>query len=188
MGVRTRREYHWLDGRVIPIVQERPSGRGPWRGPRRHPSLVAAVEESRGGIVRIVKGGAYTDTRMSDAMARHFGIDDVQGVSDGRVAIPDSVIDKIARSVREAIIKVNGRFPKLADEDRTTGALFGNLESTIEEGGWRVRLTHQIFSAKTKEPRTGADGGVYRRYQRSRGPPCNEGQLDPGQEDRTNAK
>jgi hypothetical protein len=160
MGVRTRREYHWLDGRVIPIVQERPSGRGPWRGPRRNPSLVAAVEESRGGIIRVVEGGAYTDKLMSDAMAQHFGIDDVQGASDGLVAISDSVLDKIAKSVREAVTNVTRQFPKLADEDRTTGALFSDLDLTIEEGGWRVRLTHQIFSAKTKEPNTGADGGV----------------------------
>jgi hypothetical protein len=160
MGVLTRKEYQWLDGRVVPFVQERPKGLGPWPGyGRRRRSSVAAVEETRGGIIRILRGGAYTEERMSDAMALHFGIENIEKIS-ARLSVPASVIEELAKRTRQATVKVTRQFPKLADEDRTTGALFSDLDSIIEKEGWRLRLTHQVFSTKTKEPQTGADGGV----------------------------
>jgi len=73
MGLTARKEYHWIDGRVVPRTVARPSGFGPWPGiDDRWSSLVIAIEEEHGSLSRTYEGPAATSSLADCATPSHY--------------------------------------------------------------------------------------------------------------------
>jgi hypothetical protein len=161
MGLTKRKEYHWIDGRVVPLVVERPKGLGPWPGyDARCSTLVVAIEDQHGIFVTASPGPESSDSRLKDAVALHFGIEGLEQSPDIGTNVPEAVLNAIGAEVSEAVHRVTLLYQRHADEQATTGDLVGNLNFEREIQGWRVRVVGQGFSPQTKEPRVGADGGI----------------------------
>jgi len=162
MGVTKRVEYHWIDGRVVPCLSSRPRGVGRWPKLReRRATLVVAIEEGDLLPKEASVGEAYTLARATESIAMHLGIASNEAGNDVGRRVPRGVLDKLRQTTKLAESSVTRQFNQLADENRTTGALFTRLEEQqIEAEGWRISIVPQVFSQQAKEPGTGADGGI----------------------------
>lgn len=157
-----RTEYHLVDGRVIPITNHRPKGRGPWPGiKKRTHSLVVAIKDYDGFGFDIEYGNSADDKSVREALKLHFGY---QGVSPNQVDlgvnVPESVLNRIKEVVQSATEKGTSQYRQLSDEDRTTGSVFGNIQINEQIDNWKVKIIPQNFSSVIKEPKTGADIGI----------------------------
>lgn len=156
MGATRRTEYHWIDGRVVPVVRKRPTGKGRWPGATTsRGSLVVAIEESPRGI-RATRGKAVTLDRLKESLSLQYGLAKSRQLRDIG-PVPDSVIVAASGAAGDVVRSVVRQFGNLATEDRMTGHLFGSLDLDVELDGWRVKVSHQNFSPQTKESITGAD-------------------------------
>ena len=157
----TRRlEYHWKEGRVFPYLALRPAGLGRWPGlEHRRKTLVAAIHEQASGLV-VMKGPAATRERLRDAILLHTGLPlESVGFEIGQ-RVPQELLEELAFLLRAAAQKVTDQFRTLGSEDRTTGALFSDLNVRREVNGWVLNISNHNYSSEIKEPVIGADAGI----------------------------
>src|SRR5688572_13234100 len=100
MGLTRRKEYHWIDDRVVPRVADRPSGFGIWPGLHaRRSTLVVAVEEPEDGISIVEEGPAATAARVREAVAMHVGMWGLEQSRDVGQHVPRTVLETIQKKV-----------------------------------------------------------------------------------------
>lgn len=157
----TRTEAYWRNGRLFPITNVRPSGRGPW--PRTDSflsgTLVALIEGDTGNI-EIVEGPAATDQRVNDALLFHRGIKPNSISPNVWSKVPDGVRRAISERVQQAEDVVASTWNRFSNEEARTGAFFSKLDGAFTSEGWSVEISFVEFSKQIKEPVTGTDVAV----------------------------
>jgi hypothetical protein len=74
--------------------------------------------------------------------------------------VPQELLEELASLLRAAARKVTEQFRTLGNEERTTGALFSDLNVRREVSGWVLNITNHNYSGEIKEPIIGADAGI----------------------------
>ncbi|WP_411870525.1 hypothetical protein [Vulcanococcus limneticus] len=156
-----RTEVFWRDGRLYPVTNLRPKGRGPWPSAPRFKSseLVARIQGDTGNI-QIEEGPAATSSRINDALLFHKGVDPESLSKEIWQDIPDSLKQRISRKVISAESKLADQWRQYSNEEALTGAFFSQLNGRSVEQGWTVNISFVEFSKQVKEKKTGTDIAV----------------------------
>lgn len=128
MGRTRRKEFYLTKGRIELIVNERPSGFGPWPKRSNHRYLIVAIEDDEYGRTQIFRGPSYTEKLEIDALLLHRGLYLNQNNSDVDSQLPMTVIKPIKEKIAAAVKKMVRKFARLSNEERMTGALFSDIE------------------------------------------------------------
>ena len=162
MKMTKRTQVYWSDGRLQPVENRRPTGRGPW--PKldqfREHEMVAIIEGEMGGVDIIKEGKAATPARVSDAFLMHRGIAPATISNDVWSRVPEALRDQIDQRVRAAEDTLSRQWRQYSNEEMMTGALFSPLGDSFREGAWEAKISFVEFSKQTKEPETGTDVAV----------------------------
>ena len=161
LNTTTRTQVYLRDGRLFPVTNARPSGRGPW--PRvpdyRFDELVAIVEGDAGDI-EVKEGPAASPGLVNDSLLLHRGIPPSSLDSSVWNSVPAQLRDLVDSKIQQADDRVSTRLGQYSNEEAVTGALFTQIDDTIRSDGWEVTLTFIEFSKQEKEGLTGSDLAV----------------------------
>lgn len=161
MKTKTRTHVYWRDGRLHPVENARPTGRGPW--PRVAHFLdkeLVAIVEGGVGHIEITEGPAATTERVDRAFLLHRGVEPESVSHQIWERVPAGLRTRIENSVRKAENAVSAQWGQFSNEEATTGAFFSRLNDSFQESDWRVNISFVEFSKQTKEPQTGTDVAV----------------------------
>lgn len=158
MGYTERTETYWINARLEPFKNLRPSGYGPWAtAPIGSPETLVAQIVGSSGDLTIHEGPKATPERIADSVLIHQGVN--PRVIDNTLwnELPSELIEQIARTVEASTQRVARQWRQFSNEEAMTGALFSSVSSTIEFGNWVAHFDFIEFSKQTKETPTGAD-------------------------------
>lgn len=153
---------YWRNGRLYPVKNLRPAGRGRWQ-PVLHfvdTELVARIDGDI-GTIEITEGPAATPQRVNDALLLARGIAPTSVSPEVWPRLPEAVRSSIEARVREMERKVSSQIGKFSNEEAITGAFFSQLEGSFSQpDGWRASISFVEFSKQVKETMTGTDVAI----------------------------
>jgi hypothetical protein len=157
-----REEFFVENGILVRRTGRRPRSRRQWPNSR-NPNLAVAVEMTEEGIHRVVRGPKHTLEHEVEAVTRTYGFVFNENAPDMSSQLPTELINRLRTEVDAVVDNVTSRFRSLSNEERMTGALFGQLPKSITIDNWHVRFHSQGYSSvqsSSKETQTGADAGL----------------------------
>jgi hypothetical protein len=152
-----------VEGKLVPVNTDRPSGKGRWPVPSIDKSLLVMVLEMKQGLgdCKVVSlGPSHLDSLNDECVNLAFGVTPQNFNPDLWKELPTEVKNFIKKRIRQAESNVSDQFSQVSNEEMFTGIFFGAVNSNYEENGWKVKLNYVEFSKQTKESNTGADLGI----------------------------
>lgn len=169
MGATERTWVYYEQGRLIPVRTSRPTGKGPWCKPRPNATLVVAVEGVAGDLRTPIVGPMYEAARVPEAVKLHLGIEPANFKPAVWTSVPNELKRRLASRVRDASTRVSQQWARASNEETLTGVFFGEVSTTLREGGWTAHCNYIEFSKQSKEHDTGADLAIILDVLNSRG-------------------
>ena len=160
MAAQERREYHWIENRIVETIVERPKLTDQWRFDRRTATLVATIEEQERSFY-LREGPAATPARIVDSIRLYKGVLTDDSISDYSGAIPASVQAELRTKLNEVTDSILPQWSSFAEEPDISGYIKGKLNGiAVERDGWRVSVKAWTYNRRPKERDMGADLGI----------------------------
>lgn len=163
MKITSRTQVYWRNGRLYPVKNTRPTGKGPWPPISGfYTDELVAIIEGDVGYFEITEGPSATRELVDKAFLLHRDIPPESISLEVWKRIPNSLRTNLSAMVSDAESKVSNQWGHFSNEEAITGAFFSRLKdaSFEEKDGWKIDISFVEFSKQTKEPLTGTDIAV----------------------------
>ena len=160
MAAQERREFHWVENRIVESIVDRPERTDQWRFDKHTRTLVATIEEhDRSFYLR--EGPAALPERIVDSIRLYKGVLTDDSISDYSGAMPESIRSELRSKLNEVTNSILPQWSSFAEEPDISGYIKGKLDGIlVERDGWRVRVKAWTYKRRPKERDMGADLGI----------------------------
>jgi hypothetical protein len=161
LSITVRTEAYWQDGRVQPIENKRPTGRGRWPSVRKFKEdQLVAIIEGEDGAINIIEGKEATPKRVNEVLLFHRNIKPESISNEAWENLPTGLQEQIEDRATQAEQAISSQWRRFSNEEALTGAFFSRMDGSFDSGGWSVKFSFVEFSKQTKETETGTDVAV----------------------------